>query len=138
MTVNETKLEGVPIITIEGELDQAAKKAVLEVVGEMLNGAYPPPTLLFDLTGCTFVDSGGISVLLTALGRVPEDGWLGIIGASAGPNRVLQYTGFLEHEKVRFFPSIEDAEWALARESIKRGSRGKKPGRPHGRARDEA
>jgi hypothetical protein len=60
------------------------------------------------------------------VGRLPEEGWLGIIGTSAGPNRVLQYTGFLQLEQVRFFPTLEDAHWALAREAIKRRPRGRK------------
>jgi anti-anti-sigma factor len=122
MKITESKLEDAPIIAIEGELDQGAKKTVLQVVGELLNGAYPPPSLLFDLTECTFVDSGGISILLSTVDRLPKGGWLGIVGASAGPNRVLQYTGFLQLEKVRFFPTLQDAQWTLAREAMKRRS----------------
>jgi anti-anti-sigma factor len=126
MKISESRVEDVPIIAIEGELDQSSKQVALDAVGDILSGAFPAKSLLFDLTACTFVDSGGLSVLLSALGQLPDDGWLGIIGASAGPNRVLEYTGFLELEKVRFFRTLGDAEWALAREAIRRGSGGRK------------
>jgi anti-anti-sigma factor len=122
MNIRESSVEGVPLIVIEGELDQASKQVVLDAVSDILTGAFPPQSILIDLTECTFVDSGGLSVLLTTLGQLPDDGWLGIIGASGGPNRVLQYTGFMEQEKVRFFPALADAEWAIARQNITRRS----------------
>lgn len=82
----------------------------------VFNGAYPPQILLLDLSDCAFLDSGGLSVILTMMARLPDGGWLGIIGASAGPNRVLEYTGFLDHEKVRFFSSPNGAAASVAHE----------------------
>jgi hypothetical protein len=57
-----------------------------------------------------------LSVLLSALAQLPADGWLGIVGASAGTNRVLTYTGFLDTDRVRFFSCLSDAAASLARE----------------------
>ena len=104
------------MIIVEGDLDHSSKQLVLDAVSDIFQGAYPPQNLLVDLTDCAFLDSGGLSVLLSALGQLPAGGWLGIIGASAGTNRVLEYTGFLDHEKVRFFSSLSDAAASLARE----------------------
>ena len=116
MHLTQSAIHGVPLIVIEGELDQASKQAARDVVSEILQGPYPPRNLLIDLTDCTFLDSGGLSVLLSALAMLPADGWLGLIGASAGTNRVLTYTGFLDNEKVRFFSSSSDVAASLARE----------------------
>jgi len=116
MNVIQSAIEGVPLIVIEGDLDQASKQVARDAVSEILRGPYPPKNLLVDLTDCTFLDSGGLSVLLSALAQLPADGWLGAIGASAGANRVLTYTGFLDNEKVRFFSSTSDAAASLARE----------------------
>ncbi len=116
MDVIESTVGGVPLIVIEGELDQSSKRAALDAVCEILQGAYPPRSLLFDLTDCTFLDSGGLSVLLSAQAQLPADGWLGIVGASAGTNRVLTYTGFLDSDRVCFFSSLSDAAASLARE----------------------
>ena len=116
MKVTEGAIDGIPLIVIEGDLDQASKQAARDAVNEVLRGPFPPRALLIDLTDCTFLDSGGLSVLLSALGQLPTNGWLGIIGASAGANRVLTYTGFLDNDKVRFFSSASDAAASLARE----------------------
>ena len=116
MNVIETEVYGIPLIVVEGDVDQSSKPVVLDAVHDVFHGASSPQNLLIDLTDCAFLDSGGLSVLLTALARLPAGGWLGIIGASAGPNRVLEYTGFLDHEKVRFFSSLSDATASVARE----------------------
>jgi anti-anti-sigma factor len=116
MDVVESTIGGVPLIVVDGDLDQSSKQVVHDVVSGILSGPYPPQSLLFDLTDCTFIDSGGLSVLLSALGQLPAQGWLGLIGVSSGANRVLTYTGFLDTEKVRFFSSPSDAAASLARE----------------------
>jgi anti-anti-sigma factor len=116
MKMIESAIGGVPLIAIDGDLDHSSKQVVRDAVTGILDGPYPPRSLLFDLTDCTFLDSGGLTVLLYALGQLPAHGWLGIIGASAGTNQVLTYTGFLDHEKVRFFSSSSDAAASLARE----------------------
>ncbi|NLV71648.1 MAG: STAS domain-containing protein [Actinobacteria bacterium] len=116
MNLTEGAIDGIPLIVIEGDLDQSSKQAARDAVNEALTGPFPSQSLLIDLTDCAFLDSGGLSVLLSALGQIPPDGWLGIIGASAGTNRVLTFTGFLDHERVRFFSSPSDAAASLARE----------------------
>ena len=116
MHVIQSAIGGVPLIVVDGDLDQSSKQVARDAVSEILHGPYPPQNLLFDLTDCTFLDSGGLSVLLSALAQLPAHGWLGLIGASAGTNRVLTYTGFLDTDKVRFFSSPSDAAASLARE----------------------
>ena len=116
MNVTEGVIEGIPLIVIEGDLDQSSKQAARDAVDDALRGPFPARSLLMDLTDCTFLDSGGLSVLLSVLGQLTDGGWLGIIGASAGANRVLTFTGFLDNDKVRFFSSPSDAAASLARE----------------------
>ena len=116
MDVIESAIGGIPLIVIDGDLDQSSKQAARDAVSEILHGAFPPQNLLFDLTDCTFLDSGGLGVLLSALAQLPAHGWLGLIGASAGANRVLTYTGFLDADRVRFFSSRSDVAASLARE----------------------
>jgi anti-anti-sigma factor len=116
MKVIESTISGVPLIVIEGDLDHSSNHAARDAVSGILEGPYPPQNLLFDLTDCTFVDSGGLSVLLSALGQLPAGGWLGLIGVSTGPLRLLTYTGFLDTDRVRFFSSPSDAAASLARE----------------------
>jgi anti-anti-sigma factor len=116
MKVVEGEIGGVPLIVVDGELDQSTKQVVRDAVFDVLRGPYPPRNLLVDLTDCAFLDSGGIGVLLSALAHLPADGWLGLIGATAATARALSYTGFYENEKVRLFSSTSDAAATLARE----------------------
>ena len=116
MKLTESSIEGVPLIVVEGDLDQASKRGAHRAVDDALRGPYSTGSLFIDLTNCAFVDSGGLGVLLSAVEQLPAEGWLGIIGATAGTNRVLTYTGFLDSDKVRFFSSTTDAAASLARE----------------------
>lgn len=116
MKMIESAIGGVPLIVVDGDLDQSSKQVVRDAISGILHGPYPPHNLLIDLTDCTFLDSGGLSVLLYALAELPDRGWLGLVGASAGANRVLTYTGFLDTDRVRFFSSLNDAAASLARE----------------------
>lgn len=116
MKVTESTINGVPLIVVEGDLDHASKQAALDAASGILKGPYPPKNLLVDLTDCAFVDSGGLSVLLSVLEQLAAGGWLGLIGVSTGPLRLLTYTGFLESDSVRFFTSPSDAAASLARE----------------------
>ena len=114
MNVVESTIAGVPLVVIDGDLDQSSKQVVRDIVNGILSGPFSPQNMLFDLTDCTFIDSGGLSVLLSVLGQLP--GWLGVIGASPATDRVLAYTGFLESDRVRSFSSPSDAAASLARE----------------------
>lgn len=113
MEIDESAIGCVPLLVIDGDLDHSSKQAVLDVIDGIFRGPYPPLSLMFDLSRCEFVDSGGLSVLLSALGRLPAEGWLGLIGVASGPGRVLTYTGFLDLDRVRFFSSTEEAAASL-------------------------
>ncbi len=113
MRMTEGSIRGFPLIAIKGDLDHSSKQTVREAVDDLMYGAFPPQSLLFDLTACPYVDSGGLGVLLSALRQLPASGWLGLIGVSPGIKRVLTYSGLLDVERVRFFPSVGDAEAAL-------------------------
>ena len=116
MNVTEGAIGGFPLIVVEGDFDHGSKQAIRNAVDDILLGPYPPRGLLVDLTDCSFIDSGGLSVLLSVLELLPPAGWLGLVGASTGTCRVLTYTGFLDLDKVRFFSSTSDAAATLARE----------------------
>ncbi len=116
MEISTDTLAGVPLIAVSGDLDQASKHAVLQLVDKLFRTPDPPRALLLDLSDSAFIDSGGITVLLSVLDRLPADGWMGLIGVASGPGRVLMYTGFLDRERVRFFSSVDEAAVTLAAE----------------------
>ena len=58
MNVTEGAIDGIPLIVIEGELDQSSKQSAYDAVNEVLRGPFPPHAMLIDLTVCTSLDSG--------------------------------------------------------------------------------
>jgi len=107
---------GVPLIVVSGDLDHESKHEVLGLLDQLFRVPDPPRALLVDVSDSAFIDSGGITVLFSMLDRLPADGWLGLIGVASGPSRVLRYTGFLDHDKVRYFSSVDEAAVTLAAE----------------------
>ena len=118
MHFTESSIAGVPLIKVVGDLDHDSKQAVMRALAGLFRSPDPPRYLFFDLGECEFIDSGGITVLLSMLDRLPADGWLGLIGVATGPGRALMYTGFLDLARVRFFSSIDEAvvEYAAERD----------------------
>jgi anti-anti-sigma factor len=102
----EQRSDGGPAeIAVEGELD-------LAVAGELedaLDRAAPASTLV-DLSGCAFLDSTGIAVVLRANRRRADgDGRIVLHSASTSVLRVLTITGLTEDGLV-----FGDREEALA------------------------
>jgi anti-anti-sigma factor len=116
METTTSTIGDIPLIVVSGDLDQESKHAVLGLLDKLFRVTDPPRALLLDVTDSAFIDSGGITVLLSILDRLPADGWLGLIGVASGPGRVLMYTGFLDHERMRFFTSTDEAAVTLAAE----------------------
>lgn len=116
MIITESAIHGLPLLVIEGELDHASKQELREAVDSVVRGAFPPQSLLLDLTDCGYMDSAGLGVLFSALRSLPEDGWLGLIGVAPEIKRVLTYAGLLDIERVRFYSSMNDASASLRRD----------------------
>lgn len=118
MNITESEIHGLPLLSIEGELDHSSKQELREAVDAIVRGAFPPQNLLMDLTDCVYLDSAGLGVLFSALRALPDDGWLGLIGVAPEIKRVLTYAGLLDVERVRFFTSLNDASASLGREGL--------------------
>lgn len=71
--------------------------------------------LLLDLTEVNYIDSGGLSVLFSALKRLREDGWLGLVGPNANVQRLLELVGLLADPNLRVFDDRQAAETAFDR-----------------------
>lgn len=116
MKISEGDIHEVPLLAIEGELDHSSKEEARDAVNAILHGAFPPRNLLVDLSDCTYLDSGGLGVLFSALRALPEEGWLGLIGVTPEVKRILTYAGLLDMQRVHFFLSTTDAASSLGRE----------------------
>jgi anti-anti-sigma factor len=80
-------------LSVVGPLDlvsaPALRDALIELVGES-------PRVAVDLSGCDFLDSVGLSVLLAAIARAQEQGAAVSFKLSEAADRVLSISGVLE------------------------------------------
>jgi anti-sigma B factor antagonist len=96
-------------IGVEGDLDLSVAP---EFKHALERAASRPGLLLIDLSGCEFMDSTGIALIVEARKRANGDaGRIAIHGASGQVLRVLSVTGLTENGLV--FETAEEAIAAL-------------------------
>ncbi len=82
---------GVAIITVSGELDASNSDALQATVASV--AAAQPDALVFSLSGLSYMDSAGISVLLSAAEKVAA---VRLRDPSPAVRRVIDVTGLLD------------------------------------------
>jgi anti-anti-sigma factor len=88
------------IIEFVGELDLSTANELLgRIQAARANGT---PALVIDLTGVTFVDSVGLSLLISANNRVVEDGGRLRLLLPERMRSLFEITGLLEHLDIEF------------------------------------
>jgi len=112
MEVLEGSLSDVPLLRVRGEVDHLSASALDEVVQKLLdsNGAR----LLVDLAECPYLDSGGLSVILSAVREVRGKGWLGVVAPNENLIRLFEIVGLTINSDFRIFAGQDEAAEALA------------------------
>jgi anti-sigma B factor antagonist len=97
--------DGVVFIEIGGEFDLEDADQAWDLIAESLEGQ----ALLLDLSGCDFMDSSGVRVLLQAHNGAREAGMpFAVAGSGPQVRRLFEMTGLLEA-----LPIFDDRETAL-------------------------
>lgn len=105
--VERTVVDGVRVVTVQGEIDHDVKDALSEALMSE-DGAAAPPRIVADLSGVTFMDSSGINVFVAAYQQVSgAQGWLRIAGAQEPVLRVLALVGL--NALIPCHPTVEQA-----------------------------
>jgi anti-anti-sigma factor len=112
MDVKTNEIRGIPLLELEGEIDHGNCGAVESAVATLLDGNAQ--ALLLDLQRVNYIDSGGLSVILSTMRRLRGKGWLGVIGPNANVTRLLEIVGLLVDPDFRVFADRADAETLLA------------------------
>ena len=110
---DQTEANGVRVLSVSGELDLQTVGDLKRMMPERFSVTAPA---IVDLTDCEFIDSTGISALVTACRRAEADGHPGLVlVASPGSQvrKVLRLTGLDSH-----LPVLETRE--AATESVSR------------------
>lgn len=105
MEVIESCYLGVPIVEVRGEVDHATSNALEEVCNRALGEGNK---MALDLGDCPYMDSGGISVLLSLLKRVRTEGALAVISPDPNLLRVLEIVGLTLDRSFRVLASRDE------------------------------
>lgn len=85
---------GIRVLTVRGELDMSAAPELERRLEESLS--TPDASILLDLTGCEFIDSTGIALIVRTWQRLQEGGDGGRLALCSGNHqvrRLLEITG---------------------------------------------
>ena len=117
MEVLESSFTGVPLLLMKGDVDHATAPILEEAVQRLLaseRARVRARLLLFDLSDCPYIDSGGLAVLLSAVRTLRPDGWIGILGASPDLLRLFEIVGLTSEAEFRLFGTEAEAAEALS------------------------
>lgn len=99
---------GIPLLSLAGDFDHSSLSTFKEKADEALGD--DGDRLLLQLTDCSYIDSGGISTLLSLLHRVRNRGWLGVISPNSDVLRLLQMVGLTIDPRFRIFSNLDEIE----------------------------
>ena len=118
--LSQAFLSGIHLLRVAGDIDCSTSPAFDEALREAfaLDGR-----VLIDLSSCSYIDSGGLGVILTALKEVRGRGWLGVISPNSNVRRLLEICGLLGEESLLVFADEEQAARIVAAQKQGNSSR---------------
>jgi anti-sigma B factor antagonist len=111
MDVRVTRLGDTPLVEAHGDIDHNNCGSVEAALSNALDEGNN--VVLLDLQDITYIDSGGLSVLLSGVRRLRERGWLGVVGPNPNVRRLLEIVGLLVDPNFRVFRDLDEAEAAV-------------------------
>jgi len=115
MEVQTGSLRNAPLLETQGDIDHGTCSGLDTALRDSLAGGCR--IILLDLTQVSYIDSGGLSVVFSALRDIPSDGWLGLIGPNSDVRRLFELVGLFADPNVRVFDDRQAAEIALDEET---------------------
>lgn len=111
MLVSTERLDGSPLVIVSGEIDHGSSGTLQAELDTILDGGAS--IILLDLSDVTYIDSGGISVLLSTVRRLRNEGWLAAVNPNANVRRLLEIVGLKVDQGFRLFDDRESAAAAV-------------------------
>lgn len=98
--------DGVPVISVTGDVDMATDNAISAEIGDQL--AMRPRALIIDLTEVTFLGLAGVTLLVAAAAMAQRSGVrLAVVASRRAVLRVLELTGV--NQLLDLHPTLPDA-----------------------------
>jgi anti-sigma B factor antagonist len=112
MDVRVSQLGNAPLVEAHGDIDHNNCGSVEAALSSALDEGNV--MVLLDLRDVSYIDSGGLSVLLSGVRRLRDRGWLGAVGPNSNVRRLLEIVGLLVDPNFRVFGDLDEAETAVA------------------------
>jgi anti-anti-sigma factor len=110
MELTSAVLGDIPMLVASGVMDRDASASLQTALDRLTQARHN--IVFLDLTDLTYMDSAGLSVLLTWVQALRGKGWLGVIGPSATIRGLLEGEGLIRHPNVRVFETRQAARVA--------------------------
>jgi anti-anti-sigma factor len=107
MQIISGSLDGIPLLEIHDDIDHAAAEEFHATASAALDGRS---RLVLDLTGCRYVDSGGLAVILALTKEIGPEGLLAIVGGNRNLVRLFHLVGLDAEPRVRLYADLAAAE----------------------------
>lgn len=107
MEISTSDLRGAALFAVKGEIDHSNAGNLSAAVDQPLEQG--DPIVLLDLSEVDYIDSGGVSVLLSTVRRLRNRGWLGVINPNANVRRLLEIVGLTVDHGFRLFETRDEA-----------------------------
>ena len=110
MELTSAVLGDIPLLVAVGAVDREVCGSLQAALGRLTEARHN--IVFLDLSDVTYLDSAGLSVLLTWVQALRGKGWLGVIGPNVTIRRLLEGEGLLPHPNVRVFETRHAARVA--------------------------
>jgi anti-anti-sigma factor len=110
MEIIRKSLGDVPLLEICEDIDHSTAEEFHRAVHDALDERK---RLLLDLSGCRYVDSGGLAVILATTKELNGGGWLGVVAGSKNVSRLFHLVGLDSEPAFCQFSDLAAAERCL-------------------------
>jgi len=97
----------VPVIRVNGDLDRLSAPTLEKVFRVYVKAGNHRMAL--DLSGCSYIDSGGLATIMTTATDLRNDGLLAIVAPGLSIRRLLEVVGLYEHRHCAIFKAEDEA-----------------------------
>lgn len=112
MDIRSAAIGDTPLLEARGDIDHGTCADLQAALNDVFERRHH--VVFIDLHDVSYIDSGGLSVLLSAVRSLRGKGWLGVIAPNANVRRLLEIVGLLVDPSFRVFDSKQAAFNVLA------------------------
>jgi anti-anti-sigma factor len=112
MDIRNAALGDTPLLEARGDIDHSTCATLQSALDELFQSGHH--VVFVDLHDVTYIDSGGLSVLLAGVRTLRGKGWLGVIAPNSNVRRLLEIVGLLVDPAFRVFDTKQAALAVMA------------------------